>query len=358
MHAANRGENITVFFINNGIYGMTGGQLAPTTPVGQRTPTTPRGRDPRNDGFPIQMSEIIATLHAPVLVERVSLATGPKVVKARKIIREALHNQIDGRGFSFVEILSPCPISWKMSPTESRVWMEEHFEKLFPLGNFKRTAVEHAVPNKPVRELPDSRILEVLEIDPNPEPPREARVIEPQQVKIAGFGGQGVVSGGILLAHCAVEEGFETTWIPSYGPEMRGGTANCSVVVSDRRIGTPVVNHPNVLVAMNRPSLEKFEPMMQAGGHLLINKTLIEIPHTRTDVDVAYVEITGLAGDLGNPRLANIVALGALMGRVGLVGRSAVIEALNKELSGKKAALLELNLKALEAGMQAAAVAA
>jgi 2-oxoglutarate ferredoxin oxidoreductase subunit gamma len=118
------------------------------------------------------------------------------------------------------------------------------------------------------------------------------------------------------------------------------------------------VNHPNVLVAMNRPSLEKFEPKMQAGGHLLINKTLIEIPHTRTDIDVTYAEITGLAGELGNPRLANVVALGALIGRVGLVGRSAVVAALTKELAGKKAALLDLNLKALDAGLQAVTVSA
>jgi 2-oxoglutarate ferredoxin oxidoreductase subunit gamma len=120
----------------------------------------------------------------------------------------------------------------------------------------------------------------------------------------------------------------------------------------------PVVNHPNVLVAMNRPSLEKFEPKVQPGGHLLINKTLIEIPHTRADIDVTYLEITGLAGELGNPRLANIVALGGLMGRLGLVSRGAVVEALTKELSGKKAALLELNLKALDAGQQAVGVPA
>ncbi len=176
------------------------------------------------------------------------------------------------------------------------------------------------------------------------------------EIVLAGFGGQGILFLGKMIALAGMIDGKEVSWIPSYGPEMRGGTANCSVVVSDRRIGTPVVNHPNVLVAMNRPSLEKFEPKMQAGGRLLINKTLIEIPHTRTDIDVTYAEITGLAGEIGNPRLANIVALGALIGRVDIVSRAAVIEALNKELAGKKAALLELNLKAFEAGQQAVAV--
>jgi len=174
------------------------------------------------------------------------------------------------------------------------------------------------------------------------------------EIILSGFGGQGILFLGKMIALAGMIDGKEVSWIPSYGPEMRGGTANCSVVVSDRRIGTPVVTHPNVLVAMNRPSLEKFESTMQPGGHLLINKTLIEIPHTRQDIDVTYLEITGLAGELGNPRLANVVALGGLIGRVGLVSRDAVIEALKKELSGKKAALLDLNLKALDAGQQAA----
>jgi 2-oxoglutarate ferredoxin oxidoreductase subunit gamma len=174
------------------------------------------------------------------------------------------------------------------------------------------------------------------------------------EIVLAGFGGQGILFLGKMIALAGMIDGKEVSWIPSYGPEMRGGTANCSVVVSDRRIGTPVVSHPNVLVAMNRPSLEKFEPMVQPGGHVLINRTLIEIPHTRQDIDVAYLEITGIAGELGNPRLANIVALGGLIGRVGVVSRDGVAEALKKELSGKKAALLDLNLKALEAGQQAA----
>jgi len=172
------------------------------------------------------------------------------------------------------------------------------------------------------------------------------------EIVLAGFGGQGILFLGKMIALAGMYDGKEVSWIPSYGPEMRGGTANCSVVVSDRRIGTPVVSRPNVLVAMNRPSLEKFEPAMQADGYLLINKTLIEIPHTRTDVHPTYLEITGLAGELGNPRLANIVALGGLIGRVGIVTRQSVIEALKKELSGKKAALLDLNLQALDAGEQ------
>ena len=174
------------------------------------------------------------------------------------------------------------------------------------------------------------------------------------EIVLAGFGGQGILFLGKLVATAGMLEGKEVSWIPSYGPEMRGGTANCSVVVSDRRIGTPVVTHPNVLVAMNRPSLEKFEPKMAPQGFLLVNRTLIEIDHTRTDIAAAYVDITGIASNLGNPRLANVVALGALISRVPVVGKDAAVAALQKELSGKKAALLDLNVKALEAGAEAA----
>ena len=174
------------------------------------------------------------------------------------------------------------------------------------------------------------------------------------EIVLAGFGGQGILFLGKMIATAGMLEGKEVSWIPSYGPEMRGGTANCSVVVSDRRIGTPVVTHPNVLVAMNRPSLEKFEPRVAAGGFLLVNRTLIEIDHTRTDIEAAYVDITGLAGLVGNPRLANIVALGALIARVPIVGKDTAVAALRKELSGKKAALLDLNLRALDAGAEAA----
>jgi 2-oxoglutarate ferredoxin oxidoreductase subunit gamma len=174
------------------------------------------------------------------------------------------------------------------------------------------------------------------------------------EIVLAGFGGQGILFLGKIIAMAGMLEGKQVSWIPSYGPEMRGGTANCSVVVSDRLIGTPMVTHPNVLVAMNRPSLEKFESKMQPKGFLLINRTLIEITHTRQDIEAVYLEITGLAGKVGNPRLANIVALGGLISRVPIVSKESVIEALRLELSGKKAALLQLNLQALDEGEQAA----
>jgi len=174
------------------------------------------------------------------------------------------------------------------------------------------------------------------------------------EIVLAGFGGQGVLFLGKLIASAGMLDGKQVSWIPSYGPEMRGGTTNCSVVVSDRLIGMPVVPHPNVLVVLNRPSLEKFEPRMQPQGLLLINKTLIEIPHTREDIRAAYLEITGIAAKIGNPRLANVVAFGALIALAPVVTRASAVEALKMELSGRKAALLDLNLQAFDAGQEAA----
>jgi 2-oxoglutarate ferredoxin oxidoreductase subunit gamma len=174
------------------------------------------------------------------------------------------------------------------------------------------------------------------------------------EIVLAGFGGQGILFLGKMIAAAGMLDGKQVSWIPSYGPEMRGGTANCSVVVSDRLIGMPVVPSPNVMVAMNRPSLEKFEPKIQPKGFLLINRTLIEIPHTRQDIEAVYLDITAIAARLGNPRLANIVALGGLIARVPIVTRNAAAEALRMELSGKKAALLDPNLQALAAGQEAA----
>lgn len=174
------------------------------------------------------------------------------------------------------------------------------------------------------------------------------------EIICAGFGGQGVLFMGKMLAYAGMLEGREVSWIPSYGPEMRGGTCNCSVVVSDRKVGTPVVSTPNVLIALNRPSQEKFESRMQKDGLMLVNKTLIEIDPARSDIDVCNAELTKIASDLGNVKLANVVALGALIARRPIVKKESVIQALRGELTGKKEALLEVNLKALDAGIAAA----
>ncbi len=137
IHAANRGENLTVIFINNAVYGMTGGQMAPTTLIGQKTATTQRGRDPALHGRPLKISELLALLPAVTYVERVSLHAPAEVVKARRAITQAFQNQLDTKGFSLVEVLSPCPTYWGVSPAQAMEWIREVMLKEYPVGRIK-----------------------------------------------------------------------------------------------------------------------------------------------------------------------------------------------------------------------------
>ncbi len=137
IHAANRGEKVSVFFINNAVYGMTGGQLAPTTLLGQKTVTTPQGREIKSHGYPLRISEMLALLPAVYSIERVSLHEPAQILKAKQAIRQALVNQIEDRGFSLVEILSPCPTYWAMKPQEAMNWIRDVVVKEFPLGKIK-----------------------------------------------------------------------------------------------------------------------------------------------------------------------------------------------------------------------------
>ncbi len=172
------------------------------------------------------------------------------------------------------------------------------------------------------------------------------------EVMFAGFGGQGILMCGKVLAHAALEEGHEVVWIPSYGPEMRGGTAYCLVMISDKPIGSPVVRNPSHLVAMNRPSLEKFAPVVKSAGIVLINSSLISIDAGRTDVDVINVPVTSIAKELGSVRAANIVALGAFVARSKIVGFDTLRHCVHEEFVNKNN-FLSLNLNALEEGKKA-----
>jgi len=174
------------------------------------------------------------------------------------------------------------------------------------------------------------------------------------EVMFAGFGGQGILLSAKILAHAAMEEGREVVWIPSYGPEMRGGTAYCMVIMSDRPIGSPIVKNPRHLVAMNRPSLEKFAPVVQAGGVVLINTTLIPVRSGRSDVDELAIPVNDLAIAAGSVRSANIVALAAFVARSGVVSLDTLRTAVEEEFARKRK-LIPLNLEAFSRGVQAAA---
>ena len=174
------------------------------------------------------------------------------------------------------------------------------------------------------------------------------------QFLVAGFGGQGVLLIGQLLAKAAMHDGMNVSWMPSYGPEMRGGEANCAVVISDEPIGSPLVTEPPIAVLMNKPSLKKFEPAMEKGGLLLYNSSLIDEPPVRTDVTVVPVPCNDIAEQLGNSRTANMVMLGAIIERTGVISIESAMEALKITFGPKKAHLLPINRQAMEAGAAAA----
>jgi len=173
------------------------------------------------------------------------------------------------------------------------------------------------------------------------------------EVMFAGFGGQGILLSAKILAYTAMEAGYEVIWIPSYGPEMRGGTAYCMVIMSDRPIGSPIVKNPLHLVAMNRPSLEKFAPEVKPGGVVLINSSLIPVRSERDDVDEIMIPVNEIAIEAGSVRSANIVALSAFVARSGIVPIEDLREAVKKEFA-RKAKLIPLNMDAIDRGVQAA----
>ena len=173
-----------------------------------------------------------------------------------------------------------------------------------------------------------------------------------EKVIMAGFGGQGVMSMGQLLTYAGMIEGKEVSWLPSYGPEMRGGTANCNVVVSDKPVGSPIITKGTCAIIMNRPSLDKFESDVEAGGKVLINSSLIDEKSKRDDVEVYYIPANKLALELGNARVANMIMLGAYLELSKAVKQESILEAFKKVFGEKKAHLIPLNQKALERGAQ------
>jgi 2-oxoglutarate ferredoxin oxidoreductase subunit gamma len=168
-------------------------------------------------------------------------------------------------------------------------------------------------------------------------------------VIMAGFGGQGILLIGKMLAYAGMREGKEVSWLPSYGPEMRGGTCNCTVVISDRPVGSPVIRSPRAVVAMNLPSLDKFESDVRPDGVLIINTSLINRDAGRSDVSVIQVAANDIANELGNPRGANMVALGAYLGATDAVSLDGVIEVV-RETFAAKPAVIDVNITALRRG--------
>jgi 2-oxoisovalerate ferredoxin oxidoreductase beta subunit len=347
IHAANRGEKITVFFVNNAIYGMTGGQMAPTTLVGQKSSTSPFGRRPVNEGFPIHMAELISTLEAPVYVERVALADNKNIMRARRAIRKALEIQKNGAGFSFVEILSPCPTIWSKDPVEARRWVLEQMIPTFPVNVFR-----DRIPQIPDGSVPQRSVSEVLELatksNKNEVAGKHAHHFKDIKCKIAGFGGQGVLLLGQLLIEAGMREGLEVSWLPSYGPEMRSGSAHCHVCLSKERIGSPLVSRPDVLVAMNEFSLRKFAAEVGNGGLVLYNGKTLPPDFAAPGIQVIAIPAAEMADKLGSTKAANIVMMGALLEETECLDPRTALSVLQDKV--KKVELLEIDRQALAAG--------
>lgn len=338
--AANRGENITVFFVNNAIYGMTGGQMAPTTILGARSTTSPYGRNAFNEGYPLKVAELLASLDAPVYIERVALSGNRGIMAAAKAVRKALDNQVRELGFSLVEILSPCPTIWKMDPVPAQKWVAEELTKVFPPGVYRDRVKEAAPRPRQTISIPEGDLAATLGIRSgaasSPDRvPRSARSVD-LRVKIAGFGGQGVLLLGQALAESGMDAGLEVSWLPSYGPEMRSGTSNCHVRVSHTPVDSPLVATPNVLIALNEPSLRKFIATVEPGGLVLYNGFAPPEDCARKDVRWIAVSFSDAANRLGDARCGNMVALGALLEATGALDELAVDRVLQRLVKGER----------------------
>lgn len=277
LQVAQMGLPMTFLFINNAIYGMTGGQMAPTTLVEQRTTTSPHGRD-RLTGEPLRVAELVAGLDGPIYVERVALFNAKQCNRAKK----ALRLQVENRGLGFVEVLSECPTHLKATPMEAENWAEEHMVPIFPLGVRKDVASEPWFAlDRPSFE--PERLVDT--VGAVAESPRRFAIgfpshLDPPDValKFAGAGGDGAQTIAWLTANGAINEGFDATYIPSYGPESRGGTSYADVHVATDEVLSPAAPGPHVLVAFNAPSLEKFGPRVRRGGLVLYDITVVPEP--------------------------------------------------------------------------------
>ncbi len=354
---AQLGIPITVIFINNAIYGMTGGQMAPTTLMGQRTATSPDGRV-RFMGQPMKMAELMAGLDGPVYVERVALFNPKQRNRAKKAIHKALQIQVEGRGFAFVEVLAECPTHLKKTPEETEKWVEEMMLPVFPLG-VKKDETREPWWNVPKPTYEKDRVLSEIGAGEEKAPrfcTKFPSHVAPHDIslKLAGSGGDGAQTAAMLIVHAGINEGFDATHIPAYGPESRGGTSYADVHVADGEVLSPASPKPNVLIAFNMPSLVKFGPDVLPGGTIIYDSSVIhDYQPVRAGVNVVGVPMSEIAKDLGKLMVKNIVALGALQAATGIFPRETFLTAVRRALKDK-CAMIPMNEQAFEWGVKAA----
>jgi len=356
LHAAQLGLPLTVIFVNNAIYGMTGGQMAPTTLTGQKTATSPYGRG-RLEGAPLRMAELVAQIDGAVYVERVALFDAKQRVKAGKAIRRALQTQVDNLGFAFVEVLAECPLHLGLTPPEAEAWVERHMLPVFPLG-VKKDVTPEPWPAWKKPSFDPRTLLGAVggdgEAAPRFAPGFPAALFGGDiGLKLAGAGGDGAQTAAMLVARAAINEGFDATHIPSYGPESRGGTSYADVRLATEEVLSPAVSQPHALVAFNAPSLAKFGPSVAKGGFVVYDRSVVASPASWPGVHVAGIPCSQAAQDLGDVRVKNVVALGALNALTHLFPDETYLAAIRQALAGKPA-LAPLNERAFARGVELA----
>jgi 2-oxoisovalerate ferredoxin oxidoreductase beta subunit len=357
LQAAQMGVPMTVVFVNNAVYGMTGGQMAPTTLMAQKTTTSPEGRN-RFMGQPLRMAEMIAQLDGPIYVERVALFDAKERVKAAKAIKKGLKLQAENRGFAMVEVLAECPTHLHLSPSEAERWVREQMVPVFPLGVKKDIAGATWIDLGKPTFAPERMMATVAGFaDPvERHGDRFPRGFGDHDIalKLAGAGGDGAQTAAMLLAKAAINEGFDATHIPSYGPESRGGTSYADVRIAPDEVLSPAVPTPHILVAFNAPSLAKFGPLVAKGGLIVYDSSVVsEVPaEIPAGVRVVGVPCSQIAVELGKSMVKNIVALGALQGLTHMFPRETFLAAIRQALKSK-CALVPMNEAAFARGVAA-----
>ena len=360
-HAAQVGLPLSVIFINNAIYGMTGGQMAPTTLLGQKTTTTPRGRE-RGAGLPIRMAEMIGQMDGPIYVERVALFNAKQRVKAKKAIKKSIQLQVENKGYSFVEVLSECPTHLKMTPLEAEKWVEESMVPIFPLGLVK-DSTEEITPElefKPFKPSFDPEKVKGLIVEGAEEAVERHASSFPEHIayddislKLAGAGGDGAQTAALLLTRMSINEGLDSTHIPSYGPESRGGTSYADVRIAREEVLSPASPKPNILIAFNAPSLAKFAGTVAPGGTIIYDSSVIlDPPSANGTIKMYGVPFTEIATKIGRRVIKNVVALGALQAVTEIFPEESFLEAIRQALASK-CAMIPMNEEAFKWGRKA-----
>ncbi|MFA6317754.1 MAG: 2-oxoacid:acceptor oxidoreductase family protein, partial [Elusimicrobiota bacterium] len=292
-----------------------------------------------------------------VYVERVALFNAKERMRAKAAIKKALSLQVEGKGFTLVEVLAECPTHLKLSPLDSIKWLQEKMLPVFPLGVKKD--VQPAETFKTFTPTFDQKkVTEIVTGGHSGKAPTFCRKfpdhIAPKDValKLAGSGGDGAQTAALLITRAGINEGYDATHIPSYGPESRGGTSYADVHIADGEVLSPASPAPHVLIAFNQPSLEKFGPTVQPGGTILYDSSVVSGRPTFEGKKVFGVPFAQIAKDLGKLVVKNIVALGALQAATEILPKDSFLTAVRMELKSK-AALIPLNEKAFEAGVKA-----